>query len=92
MNAGAAVRTKQGVRTATGVLIRAELGARVGSRWALLDTAAAEEHNREVLFRRKVLHPNRTPDFDVNHMTLALPRTLTFTLPACTTSFNALSQ
>ena len=49
-------RTRQGVHTAAGELARAELGARAGSRWALLDTAAAEEHNAEILLRKKVLH------------------------------------
>ncbi len=47
-------QTRQGVHTAAGVLARAELGARAGSRWALLDTAAAEEQNREILLRKKV--------------------------------------
>jgi len=42
------------VHTAAGELARAELGARAGSRWALLDTAAAEEQNREILLRKKV--------------------------------------
>ena len=55
LKAGGA-RTRQSVHTAAGELARAELGARAGSRWALLDTAAAEEHNREILLRKKVLH------------------------------------
>ena len=57
LKAGSA-RTRQSVRTAAGELTRAELGARAGSRWALLDTAAAEEHNRDIIMRRKVLQSN----------------------------------
>lgn len=57
---------KPGARTYAGELARAALEARANSQWALLDSAAAETHNREAMARIQV--PVAMPSEDPRHI------------------------